>query len=69
MFDKLDEDLRDNLEDLKLSAPSENGLVKEALSSVRSFPKKKRIFRERLPKPRQKKRSLIGRVRVGVEKC
>ena len=41
MFDKLDEDLRDNLEDLKLSAPSENGLVKEALSSVRSFPKKK----------------------------
>ena len=41
VFDKLEKDLRDNLEDLKLSALSENGLVKEALSSVRSFPKKK----------------------------
>ena len=34
VFDKLEEDLRDILEDLKLSAPSENGLVRETLSNV-----------------------------------
>ena len=43
VFDKLEENLRDILEDRKLSAPSENGLVKEILSSVRSSPKKRNI--------------------------
>ena len=61
------EDLRDILEDLKLSAPSKNGLVKETLSIVRSSPKKG-IFRDRLPKPRQKKSSLTERVGTGAEK-
>ena len=67
VFDKLEEDLRDILEDLKLNAPTENGLVKETLSSVRSSPKKG-IFRYCLPKPRQRKSSLTGRVGIGAEK-
>ena len=67
VFDKLEEDLRDILEDLKLNAPTENGLVKETLSSVRSSPKKG-IFRDCLPKPRQKKSSLAGRAGIGTEK-
>ena len=55
------------LEDLKLSAPSENGLVKETLSRVKSSPKKE-IFRNRPPKTKQKTSILKRRVRIGAEK-
>ena len=61
VFDKIEEDLRDILEDLKLSAPSENGLVRETLSNVRSS-SKKGIFKDCLPKPRKKKSCLTLRV-------
>ena len=45
MFDMLEEVLRDILEDLKLSVPSENGLRKKTLSSVKSSSKTKNISR------------------------
>ena len=55
------------MDDLKLNPPPENALVKETLSSVRSFPKKG-IFRDHPLKPRLKRSSLTGKIRVGMEK-
>ena len=55
------------MEDLKLNAPPENALVKETLSSVRGSPKKG-IFRDHPLKPRLKRSSLKGKIRVRMEK-
>ena len=56
------------MEDLKLNAPPENALVKETLPSVRGSPKKG-IFKDYPLKLRQKRSSLTGKIRVGMEKC
>ena len=66
-LDKLQEDLRDIMEDLKLQAPHEAGLIKESFSYVRSSPKQG-IYRGPLPKPKIKKSALSGRVGIGAEK-
>ena len=48
-LEKLGEDLRDIVEDLKLKAPHDAGLIKESFSYVRSSPKQG-IYRDPLPK-------------------
>ena len=48
-LDKLEEDLRDIVEDLKLQAPHDAALIKESFSYVRSLPKQG-IYRDPLPK-------------------
>ena len=40
IFDKFEEDLSEILEDLELSVPLDDSLIKEILLSVRSSPKK-----------------------------
>ena len=55
------------MEDLKLNAPPENALVKETLSIVGGSPKKG-IFKDHPLKLRQKRSSLTGKIRVGMEK-
>ena len=66
-LDKLEEDLRDVVEDLKLQAPHDAGLIKESFSYVRSSPKQG-IYRDPLPKRKIKKSALSGRVGIGAEK-
>ena len=56
-LDRVEEDLRDILEDLKLVAPHEAGLIKESPHYVRSS---KGIFRGMLPKPKLKKSTSSG---------
>ena len=65
-LDKLEKDLRDIVEDLKLQAPHNAGLIKESFSYVRSFPKQG-IYRDPLPKRKVKKSALSGRVGIGAE--
>ena len=48
-LDKLEEDLRDIVEDLKLQTPHDAGLINESFSYVRSLPKQG-IYRDPLPK-------------------
>ena len=64
---KLEEDLRDIVEDLKLQAPHDAGLIKESFSYVRSSPKQG-IYRDPLPKRKVKKSALSGRAGIGAEK-
>ena len=66
-LDKLEEDLRDNVEDLKLQALRDAGLIKESFSCVRFSPKQG-IYRDPLPKRKIKKSALSGRVGIGAEK-
>ena len=65
--DKLEEDLRDIVEDLKLQAPHDAGLNKESFSYVRSSPKQG-IYGDPLPKRKIKKSVLSGGVGIGAEK-
>ena len=67
-LDKLEEDLRDIVEDLKLQTPHDAGLIKESFSYVRSLPKQG-IYRDPLPKHKIKTlhylEELVG---IGAEK-
>ena len=66
-LDKLEEDLRDIVEDLKLQAPHDAGLIEESFSYVRFSPKQG-IYRDPLPKCKIKKSALSGKVGIGAEK-
>ena len=59
--------LRDIVQDLKLQAPHEAGLIKEPSSYVRSSPKKG-LYWDLLPKLKLKKSALSRRDRIGAEK-
>ena len=66
-LDKLQEDLRDIVEDLKLHTSHETGLIKESSSYARSSPKKG-IYQDPLTKTRMKNSALSERVGIGAEK-
>ena len=61
------EDLRNIVEDLKLQAPHDVGLIKESFSYVRSSTKQE-IYRDPLSKHKIKKSALSGRVGIGAKK-
>ena len=63
-MDKLEEDLRDILEDPKSLATHEAILIKESSSFASLL---QEIYRDMLPKPKLKKPALSGRVGIGAE--
>ena len=63
MLDKLEEILRDILQDPKLLTPHYAGLIKGSQSFVRSS---QGIYRDMLRKPKLKKSTFFGRVGIGA---